>query len=228
MTQSMRPPTTEREMVFVIDDDPSVRIALEDLLSSIGMAVQTFGSVQEFLHSQRPDCAGCLVLDIRMPGSSGLEFQRDMANLGVHLPIIFITGHGDIPMSVQAMKAGAIEFLTKPFREQDLLDAIRIGIEKDRARRVEAAAAAELSNRFAELTPGERQVMALVVSGRLNKQIAAELGVSEITVKVRRGHVMQKMQAKSVPDLVRMADSLGLNEDGNVGIRNGRAAYTQV
>lgn len=216
MMQSMRPPKAESEMVFVIDDDPSVRIALEDLLSSIGMAVQTFGSVQEFLHGQLPDCAGCLVLDIRMPGLSGLEFQRDMADLGVHLPIIFITGHGDIPMSVQAMKAGAIEFLTKPFREQDLLDAIRVGIEKDRIRRLEAIAAAELSGRFSALTPGERQVMALVVSGRLNKQIAAELGVSEITVKVRRGHVMQKMQAKSVPDLVRMADRLGLGEDGSV------------
>lgn len=196
------------EMVFVIDDDPSVRIALEDLLSSIGMTVRTFGSVQEFLHSQRPDCPGCLVLDIRMPGSSGLEFQRDMATLGIYLPIIFITGHGDIAMSVQAMKAGAIEFLTKPFREQDLLDAIRIGIEQDRVRRREAIAAAELTGRFGTLTDGERQVMALVVGGRLNKQIAAELGVSEITVKVRRAHVMQKMQAKSVPDLVRMADSL--------------------
>jgi len=201
---------TEDGVVFVIDDDPSVRRALEDLLESVKLSVLSFRSTEEFLRSQRPDTPSCLVLDIRMPGQSGLDFQRELADLNLHLPVIFITGHGDIPMVVQAMKAGAIEFLTKPFRDQDLLEAIQSGLEKDRARRRHAMAIAELRRRFSDLTPGEQRVMALVVSGRLNKQIASELGVSEITVKVRRAHAMQKMEAESLADLVKMAEQLGI------------------
>jgi FixJ family two-component response regulator len=198
-------------VVFIIDDDPAIRESLQNLLRSVDQASQAFGSTQEFLDSARPDAPGCLVLDIRLPGRSGLEFQRELALSGLHLPIIFITGHGDIPMSVSAMKAGAIEFLTKPFRNRDLLDAIRKGIDRDRARRRETAVVEKLQERFSALTPREREIMALVVTGRLNKQIAAELGLSEITVKVHRGQVMHKMQAKSLVDLVRMADRL--NED---------------
>jgi len=198
----------EDAIVFIIDDDSSVRRALEDLLESVKLRVLSFASTQEFLRSSRPDAPACLVLDIRMPGQSGLDFQRELASVNLHLPIIFITGHGDIPMTVQAMKSGAIEFLTKPFREQDLLDAIQLGIEKDRARRQDATIIAELRRRFAELSPGERKVMTPVVGGRLNKQIAAELGVSEITVKVRRAHVLQKMQAQALADLIKMAQAL--------------------
>jgi len=201
---------TEDGVIFVIDDDPSVRRALEDLLESVKLSVLSFRSTEEFLRSQRPDMPSCLVLDIRMPGQSGLDFQRELADLNLHLPVIFITGHGDIPMVVQAMKAGAIEFLTKPFRDQDLLEAIQSGLEKDRARRRHAMAIAELRRRFTDLTPGEQKVMTLVVSGHLNKQIAAELGVSEITVKVRRAHAMQKMEAESLADLVKMAEQLGI------------------
>ena len=195
-------------IVFVIDDDASVRAALEDLLESVGLVVQSCGSTKEFLHAERPDVPACLVLDVRMPGMSGLDFQQEMDRLGIRIPIIFITAHGDVSMSVRALKAGAIEFLTKPFREQDLLDAIQLGIEKDSARRRDSSSTADLQQRYANLTVGERAVMALVVSGLLNKQIGAELGVSEVTVKVRRGNVMQKMQAKSLHDLVRMADKL--------------------
>jgi FixJ family two-component response regulator len=201
----------EQPVVFVVDDDRSVRDALAGLLRSVGLSVQSFGSTQEFLESERPDAPGCLVLDVRLPGRSGLDFQRELAESSVHLPIVFITGHGDIPMSVRAIKAGAIEFLPKPFHDQELLDAIQLGIERDRARRREAAAIAELKERFGSLTPREREIMALVVTGRMNKQIAADLEVSEITVKVHRGHVMRKMGARSLADLVRLADRLGVS-----------------
>jgi FixJ family two-component response regulator len=203
--------TEEHPVVFLIDDDPSVRDALKSLLRSVGLEVQAFGSAQEFLRAKRPDAPACLVLDVRLPGPSGLDFQRDMAESNIPLPIIFITGHGDIPMSVKAMKAGAVEFLTKPFRDQELLDAIHQGIEQDRVRRRETAIAAELQERYRALTPRERDVMALVVTGRLNKQIAADLELSEITVKVHRGQVMRKMLAKSLAELVRMADTLGID-----------------
>jgi len=195
-------------VVFVIDDDPSMRAALEDLISSVRLDVRLFASPQEFLHSNPHDILGCLVLDVRLPGMSGLTFQKELAKAGIALPVIFITGHGDIPMSVRAMKAGAVEFLTKPFHEQDLLDAIYAGIERDRARRRGALIAAELRQRYVALTERERQIMALVVIGRANKQIAAELNLSEMTVKVHRGQVMRKMKAASLPDLVRMADQV--------------------
>ena len=210
MIQGQASALAERSMVCVIDDDPSIRDALEDLLASAGLEARLFGSTQEFLRSYRPDVPMCLVLDIRMPGMSGLDFQRELARLSILIPIVFITAHGDVPTTVRAMKAGAIEFLTKPFRDQDLLDAIHLGIERDRERRQDAAITADLKQRLAVLTEGERQVMAFVVSGLLNKQIAAELGVSEITVKVRRGHMMRKLQVRSLPELVRMADKLGV------------------
>ena len=197
-------------VVFVIDDDPSMRAALEDLISSVRLDVRLFASPQEFLHSNPPDILGCLVLDVRLPGMSGLTFQKELAKAGIALPVIFITGHGDIPMSVRAMKAGAVEFLTKPFHEQDLLDAIYAGIERDRVRRRGASIAVELRGRYVALTERERQIMALVVIGRANKQIAAELNLSEMTVKVHRGQVMRKMKAASLPDLVRMADQLAV------------------
>ena len=196
-------------VVFVIDDDPSMRAALEDLVSSVGLKVRLFASPQEFLQSNPPDTLGCLVLDVRLPGMSGLTFQNELAKAGMAFPIIFITGHGDIPMSVRAMKAGAVEFLTKPFHEQDLLDAIHKAIEHDRERRLGARIVLELQERYAALTERERQIMALVVMGRANKQIAAELNLSEMTVKVHRGQVMRKMKAGSLPELVRMADRLG-------------------
>lgn len=197
------------EFVYIVDDDLSVRLSLQDLLSSMGVTAAAFGSIEEFLHSERVDCPSCLVLDVRMPGRSGLEFQQAMEiEAGPRLPIVFITGHGDIPMSVQAMRAGAVDFLTKPFREQDLIDAIRAGLRLDRARRTEYTLERELRAKFASLTMGERSVMQEVVNGRLNKQIAADLGLSEITVKVRRANVMDKMSASSLPDLVRMADRL--------------------
>jgi FixJ family two-component response regulator len=198
----------EQPVVFVIDDDPSVRDALAGLLRSVGLEVLSFGSTQEFLQSKRPDAPGCLVLDVRLPGRSGLDFQRELAESGIQVPIVFITGHGDIPMSVRAIKAGAIEFLTKPFHDQELLDAIQLGIERDRARRRDGLAVADLRERLDSLTPREREIMALVVTGRMNKQIAADLEVSEITVKVHRGQVMRKMRARSLAELVRMADRL--------------------
>jgi FixJ family two-component response regulator len=198
----------DRPIIFVIDDDASIRIALEDLLGSAGFEAQSFASTEEFLRSARPDAPACLVLDVKMPGKSGLDFQRELAASNIRLPIIFITGHGDIPMSVQAMKAGAIEFLTKPFDDQDLLHAIQLGLEKDRVRRQQSAVLAKLRERFTTLTRGEREVMALVVAGRMNKQIASELNVSEITVKVRRGRLMRKMEARSLAELVKMAEKL--------------------
>ena len=198
------------EVVYIIDDDASVRRGLGELLRSVGLGVQTFESSQEFLDSKRPDAPGCIILDVRLPGRSGLEFQSMLQNLGIQLPVIFISAHSDIPISVRAMKSGAIEFLTKPLREQELLDAVHAGIEQDRARRQEAELIAELRARYDSLTPREREIMNLVVTGRVNKQIAAQAGLSEVTVKVHRGHVMQKMRAKSLVDLVRMADSLGV------------------
>ena len=197
-----------KPVVFVIDDSPSVRDALDSLIRSVHLNVQSFGSIEEFLQFNRPDAPGCIVLDVRLPGLSGLDFQREMAKSNIDLPIIFITGHGDVPMSVRAIKAGAIEFLTKPFRDQDLLDAIYLGIERDRSRRQASAIVAVLRGHFASLTARERQVMLQVASGRPNKQIAAELKLSEVTVKVHRRHVMRKMKAKSLADLVRMADKL--------------------
>jgi FixJ family two-component response regulator len=199
----------ERAVVFVIDDDPSMRLALEDLVATVGLEVRAFAAPQEFLQSKPPDATGCLVLDVRLPGMSGLTLQKELAKEGLALPVIFITGHGDIPMSVRAMKAGAVEFLTKPFHDQDLLDAIHTAIERDRKRRREAVRIAELRERFATLSEREHQIMMLVVIGRANKQIAAELTLSEMTVKVHRGQVMRKMHARSLPELVRMADRLG-------------------
>ena len=198
-----QPPT-----VIVIDDDPGVRDSLGKLLRSAGFRISLHGLVSDFLEADPPEGPACLVLDVRLPGQSGLDLQRELAGAKRQLPIIFITGHGDVPMSVQAMKSGAIEFLMKPFREQDLLDAIQLGHARDRARLEHERAMTDLKIRFETLTPREREVMAFVVSGRLNKQIAADLGVSEITVKVHRGQVMRKMRASSLPDLARMADRL--------------------
>jgi FixJ family two-component response regulator len=194
--------------IIVIDDDPDIRSSLGSLLRSMGFEVKLLASVGEFLESGRPEGPTCLVLDIRLPGQSGLEFQRELSAEHSQLPIIFITGHGDIPMSVQAMKGGAIEFLTKPFRDQDLLDAIQLGLARDRTRLESEIGMAALRARLETLTPREREVMALVVTGRLNKQIAGDLGISEITVKVHRGQVMRKMRASSLPDLARMVDKL--------------------
>ena len=200
-------------VVFVVDDDASVRGAMENLLGSVGIAVQTFGTAQEFLHCKLPDAPGCIVLDVRMPGQSGLEFQRTLTMANIHLPIIFVSGYADIPMSVRAMKFGAVEFLTKPLREQELLDAIQLGLERDRARRQEDKAKAELRERLVALTPREREVLALVIAGLQNKQIADRLDVSETTVKVHRSQVMRKMRARSVVELVRMADTLGISAE---------------
>ena len=201
----------ERPIVFVVDDDLAMREALQDLLASVGMDVRLFASTQDFMQAQRPDAPGCLVLDVRLPGASGLSFQEELPRAGVDLPVIFITGHGDIPMTVRAMKAGAVEFLSKPFRDQELLDAIDVAIERHRVQRREKALVAELRQRFAALTQREREVMTLVSTGRVNKQIAAELGISEATVKVHRGQIMRKMQTTSLAQLVRIADTLGLS-----------------
>ena len=198
------------QVVFVIDDDASMRDAVSRLLNAVGLTVQTFASAREFLAGRLPDVPGCAVLDVRLPGLSGLDLQREMVERGIHIPVIFITGHGDIPMSVQAMKAGAVEFLTKPFRDQDLLDAVRLGIQLDRQGRKERAELAELRDGLRQLTPREREVMSLVVAGLLNKQIALRLGTSEKTIKIHRSHVMQKMRADSLADLVRMSQKLGI------------------
>ena len=195
-------------VVIIIDDDASMRGALVDLVGSVGLQVRAFHTPQEFLASPCPDVPSCLVLDVRLPGQSGLDFQQSLAASGTDLPIVFITGHGDVPMSVRAMKAGAVEFLTKPFRDQDLLDAIQAGIERDRARRRDEVQLQETRQRFALLTEREREVLALVIAGRQNKQIGGDLGLSEGTVKVHRGQIMRKMRARSLPELVRMADRL--------------------
>lgn len=202
-------------IVYVIDDDRSVREAIESLIRSVGMTVKTFASAQEFKAIARPNVPSCLVLDVRMPGLSGLDLQRELVDGGMRIPVIFITGHGDIPMSVRAMKAGAVEFLTKPFRDQDLLDAISEAIESDRAERLQLAEIAEFRRRFEQLTPREREVMDLVVKGLLNKQVAANLKISEITVKLHRHQVMEKMKAQSLADLVRMAERMSHPGPGN-------------
>jgi FixJ family two-component response regulator len=202
--------TEPAPIVFVVDDDPSVGRAIKRLVGSVGLQVELFGSAQEFLQAKRPGAPSCLVLDIRLPGKSGLDFQRELAETHINIPIIFITGHGDIPMSVRAMKAGAVEFLPKPWNDQVLLDAIQVALERDRTRREQEAEIAKLRERFEWLTPREREVLPLVVSGFPNKQIAAEIGTSETTVKVHRGQLMRKMGADSLPDLVRMAEKMGI------------------
>jgi FixJ family two-component response regulator len=196
--------------VFVVDDDPSMRAALANLFRSIDLGVEVFGSATEFLQANLPDIASCLVLDIRLPGVNGLDFQTRLANANIRIPVVFMTGHGDIPMSVRAMKAGAIDFLTKPFRDQDMLDAVTKALERDRAGRQTEKAVTDLRLMFESLTPREREVLALVTAGLMNKQIAGKLGVSEITVKIHRGHAMKKMKARSLADLVRMAETLGV------------------
>jgi FixJ family two-component response regulator len=201
---------TEQPTIIIVDDDPEVREALSSLIRCVGVQTKALASVPEFVNEGRPDGPTCLVLDVRLPGRSGLDFQRELSAANIRVPIIFITGHGDIPMTVQAMKGGAIEFLTKPFRDQDLLDAIQLGLARDCALLENEKTLATLRARFETLTPREREVMALVVTGRLNKQIANDIGISEITVKVHRGQVMRKMKASSLPNLARMADKLSL------------------
>jgi FixJ family two-component response regulator len=207
---SHEPAGHKESMVFVIDDDASMRRALTNLFESVGLTVEVFGSASEMLQSKLPDVASCLVLDVRLPGLSGLDFQVELPKANIHIPIIFMTGHGDIPMTVRAMKGGAVDFLTKPFRDQDMLDAVLTAIERDRQRRESDKILADLQILFETLSPREREVMALVSSGLMNKQVAAELGLAEITVKIHRGHIMRKMGAKSLADLVRKAETLGI------------------
>ena len=202
--------TEQPPIVFVVDADVSIRDGLRSLIRSVGLSVEFFSSPLEFLQGKRPDAASCLVLDVRLPGKSGLDFQRELAEANIPIPIIFVTSHGDILMSVRAMKAGAVDFLTKPFRDQDLVDAVQVGLERDRARRQRQAETAVLRERLESLTARERAVLRLVVSGLLNKQIAAEIGTTEATVKVHRSQLMKKMGARSLPDLVRMAEKIGI------------------
>jgi FixJ family two-component response regulator len=204
----------ERGTVVVVDDDPSVRSGLRDLFESVGLQSLLFGSAREFLRGKRPDGPCCLVLDVRLPGQSGLDFQRELNDANTRIPIIFLTGHGDIPMSVRAMKAGAFEFLTKPFREQDLLDAVQVALDRDRATLDEERLVATLRRRYDALTPREQAVLALVVAGRVNKQIASEIGTSEVTAKVHRANMMRKMQAASIADLINVVGKLGLSGTG--------------
>jgi FixJ family two-component response regulator len=206
----MKAPAGPQNVVFVIDDDASLRDSLSSLLRSIGLHVELFDSAAQFLKSKHPDVPSCLVLDVRLPGLSGLDFQAELIRNDVRVPIIFITGHGDIPMSVRAMKAGAIEFLTKPLREQDLLDAVQAGLDRDRTRRESDKTVTELRSKYDSLTAREQEVIGYVASGLMNKQIAGEIGISEITVKVHRGNLMRKMGAKSLAELVRMVDALGI------------------
>jgi len=208
----MSPPAESKPMVFVIDDDASMRAALSSLLASVGLRVTAYASATEFLQAKLPNCPTCLVLDVRLPGLSGLDFQAELAKANIDIPIVFMTGHGDIPMTVRAMKAGAVEFLPKPFRDQDMLDAVQIGIERDRGRRAKASVAAKLRASFNSLTAREQTILGMVTAGLMNKQIAGDLGVSEITVKVHRGNVMRKMGAKTLAELVRMADALGIRD----------------
>jgi FixJ family two-component response regulator len=208
--------TEVASVVFVVDDDPSIRRAIKRLVESVGLRVEGLGSAQEFLRSQRPDAPSCLVLDVRLPGMSGLDFQRELREDNIHIPIIFITAHGDIPMTVRAMKAGAVEFLTKPFRDQELLDAIQQGLERDHARRAKEAEVRKLRERFESLTPRERELLPWVVSGLLNKTIADAIEASEATVKVHRSQIMRKMGASSMADLVRMTEKLGIAPQRNL------------
>jgi FixJ family two-component response regulator len=208
---SHEPPSAKESIVFVVDDDASMRRGLANLFQSVGLKVEVFGSASDMLQSKLPDVASCLVLDIRLPGLSGLDFQAELAKANIHMPIIFMTGHGDIPMTVRAMKGGAVDFLTKPFRDQDMLDAVVTAIERDRKRREAGKIVANLQALLATLTSRERQILALVSTGLMNKQIAAEVGLAEITVKIHRGHIMKKMGAKSLVDLVKKAETLGIH-----------------
>ena len=207
---SPEPASTRESIVFIVEDDASMRRALSNLFQSVGLEVELFGSAPEMLQSKLPDVASCLVLDVRLPGLSGLDFQNELAKANIHIPIIFMSGHGDIPMTVRAMKGGAVDFLTKPFRDQDMLDAVVAAIERDRKRREADKIVADLRTRFETLTPREQEILAYVSSGLMNKQIAAQLELAEITVKIHRGHIMRKMGAKSLADLVRGAEALGI------------------
>ena len=207
---SPQPAGAREPLIFIVEDDELMRRALSNLFQSVGLEVEMFGSAAEMLQTKLPDVASCLVLDVRLPGLSGLDFQAELARANIHIPIIFMTGHGDIPMTVRAMKGGAVDFLTKPFRDQDMLDAVTVAIERDRKRREAERIVANLRTVFETLTGRERDVMALVASGLMNKQVAGELGLAEITVKIYRGHIMKKMGARSLADLVRMAETLGI------------------